>query len=111
VTSGIRLRSPTLEQLERAYGGVARRASAPIGQFSPLELAGPGDLAPLLASRFIAKAALAASRGALLLAEQTLAKDPRVAPLVAWTHPHAGWAMACVLEEWADEAPEPPRIG
>jgi UDP-3-O-[3-hydroxymyristoyl] glucosamine N-acyltransferase len=111
VTVGVRLRSPTLAELERAYGGVLRRASTKVGHFSPVELAGPGDLAPLLHARFIARAVAAASRGALLLVDEALLRDPRVSPLVGWAHSHAAWAMACVLEEWADVRPEAARIG
>jgi len=111
VTPGVRLRSPTLAELERSYGGVLRRSSSEVGHFSPVELAGPGDLAPLLHARFIAKAVAAASRGALLLVEQALLHDPRVPPIVTWEHPHAAWAMACVLEAWADARPEPARVG
>jgi UDP-3-O-[3-hydroxymyristoyl] glucosamine N-acyltransferase len=86
-------------------------SDAPLGRFSPLDRAGRGDLAPLLAPRFIASAVLAAERGAVLLVEEAVANDPRLARLVPWVHPHAAWVMACILEDWAAAAREPARLG
>jgi UDP-3-O-[3-hydroxymyristoyl] glucosamine N-acyltransferase len=95
-----------------AHGGVLGGSGAPeLGRFSPVETAGEGDLAPLLAGRFIAHAVRAAGRGALLLVEARLAKDPRVAGLGGWVHPHAAWAMACVLEARAVRAERPAELG
>jgi acetyltransferase-like isoleucine patch superfamily enzyme len=106
---GVRLRPTTLGQLEQAYGGVLRCPDArdatrdrPLGHFSPLETAEAGDLAPLLSLRFLGKAVLAVGRGAALLVEESLTNDPRVAALGGLVHSHAAWAMACVLEEWAE---------
>jgi UDP-3-O-[3-hydroxymyristoyl] glucosamine N-acyltransferase len=106
----VRLRT-TLADLARRYGGETHGdARAPIGRFVPLEAAGAGDLAPLLARRFAKTALAAAGRGAVLLVDQHLRAqaDVRDCGLVgAWFHPHAAWAMAKVLDELAD-APETP---
>jgi UDP-3-O-[3-hydroxymyristoyl] glucosamine N-acyltransferase len=111
VRPGIRLRPTTLGELERAYGGHAPGATIPVGHFSPVDAAAVGDLAPLLATRFVAKAVLAVARGAVLLVEENLARDPRVAPLGGWVHPCAAWAMALVLKEWADVPSAPASLG
>jgi UDP-3-O-[3-hydroxymyristoyl] glucosamine N-acyltransferase len=108
---GIPLRGTTLGHLAEAYGGVVPLANAHVARLSPLEAAGEGDLAPLLAARFIAKAAAAAARGAALLVLADIAKDPRVVPLGGWVHSHATWAMACVLEEWATLSVELAHLG
>jgi len=86
-------------------------SSTPLGQFSPLEAAGAGDLAPLIAPRFIALAALAVGRGAVLLVDEALARDPRVARFGGWVHSHAAYAMACVLEDGSVLAEAPARLG
>jgi UDP-3-O-[3-hydroxymyristoyl] glucosamine N-acyltransferase len=76
--------------------------------------AGEGDLAPLLASRFLGEARDAVARGAALLVDAAL--EDRLAagivretnigagsraggPPALWVHPHATWAMAALLDE------------
>jgi UDP-3-O-[3-hydroxymyristoyl] glucosamine N-acyltransferase len=62
--------------------------------------AGEGDLAPLLASRFLAAARGAVARGAVLLVDAAL--ENRLAaggPRALWVHPHATWVMAALLDE------------
>jgi UDP-3-O-[3-hydroxymyristoyl] glucosamine N-acyltransferase len=111
---GVRLRETTLGHLAETYGGIvlaSEHSRLHLGRISPLEAAGKGDLAPLLLARFVAKAAAAVSRGAVLLIFADLARDPRVSPLGGWVHPCAAWAMACVLEEWALVPVEPPLLG
>jgi UDP-3-O-[3-hydroxymyristoyl] glucosamine N-acyltransferase len=108
---GVGLREATLGQLAEAYGGTASLASARVTHFSPLDAAGEADLAPLLAPRFIGKAVAAVGRGATLLVSSDLARDPRVGPLGGWVHSHATWAMACVLEQWANVGASPPHLG
>src|SRR5580692_11422940 len=108
---GVRLRPTTLAELTEAHGGVSPLASARVTRFSPLDAAGETDLAPLLAPRFIGAAVAAAARGAVLLVSADLAEDPRVSRLGAWVHPHAAWAVACVLERWADVSASPPSLG
>jgi UDP-3-O-[3-hydroxymyristoyl] glucosamine N-acyltransferase len=72
-------------------------AAAPI-RLTPVTVAGDGDLAPLLSSRFERLAREAVARGATLLAPPELAG--RVdGPAAVWAHPHATWAMACLLDE------------
>ena len=109
---GIVLRPTSLGQLSRVYGGVVRSGGElPLGRFSPVDTAERGDLAPLLATRFIAEAVQAVGRGATLLVDEALANDPRIAPLGGWTHGYATWAMACILEEEAVSADVPARVG
>jgi UDP-3-O-[3-hydroxymyristoyl] glucosamine N-acyltransferase len=91
--------------LERHGGASCVESSSaldePLARFVPVDQAGPGDLAPLLASRF-AKAALAASeRGAWILADEPLV-DRLPATARVWSHPFAGWAMSGVLGDVAD---------
>jgi UDP-3-O-[3-hydroxymyristoyl] glucosamine N-acyltransferase len=108
----VRLRRSTSGELAEAHGGVLRGSTAQeVGRFSPVDTAGEGDLAPLLARRFIAKAVAAHARGAMILLEATLADDPRVALLGGWVHPHAAWAMACLLDERATVAELPAQVG
>ncbi len=68
-----------------------------------------GDLAPLLRRGLVAEARAALVRGATVLAAADLAAllPSTAAAGVVWSHPHAAWAMACVLEQYAD-APETP---
>lgn len=75
---------------DRAVLGVARAADA-----------GEGALAPLVSQKYLHDAINAAARGAALLINAELLRDPRVRDLAsaaAWVHPHAGWALACVLD-------------
>jgi UDP-3-O-[3-hydroxymyristoyl] glucosamine N-acyltransferase len=118
----VRLRPTRLDDLVRAHGGALHAprsdsresretAGRVLGRFSPVETAKEGELAPLLAGRFIAKAEEAAARGAMLLIEGSLAADTRVARLGGWVHPHAAWAMACVLEDCATVPAHSPECG
>jgi len=63
----------------------------------PVTAAAEGDLAPVLASRFVKAANDAAARGAALLVDASLARAVK-GPAV-WVHEHATWAMATVLDE------------
>ncbi len=99
---GVPLRGASLAELAAAYGGSLGSSPSPptrVGRFSPIGTAGEGDLAPVLQARFVPEAVKAASRGAALLVDAALAHDPRLQGLSPWVHPHATWAMACVLEE------------
>jgi len=101
-----------VSDLVAAYGGVVGAGSSQdLGRFSPVETAGEGDLAPLLAGRFVAKAEAAAARGALFLIEESLAGDARVQRLGGWVHPYASWAMASILEERATVPAAPAQLG
>jgi len=72
----------------------------------PVERAGEGDLAPLLASRFVKAAREAKGRGAALLVDRALAERSDVAALGGWVHAHAAWALAAVLDACrVDDAP------
>ncbi len=109
----IRLAGETLAALSARLGGsVATEAStsAPGGapatgadvaptHLVPVHLAIAGDLAPLLASRFVKAARAAAERGAALLVDATLARE--LGPVDggrAWVHPHGTWALAALLD-------------
>jgi UDP-3-O-[3-hydroxymyristoyl] glucosamine N-acyltransferase len=85
--------------LAARHGGriVTGERAAPV-RIVPVELAGPGDLAPLLAWRFVRAAHQAAERGAALLVSGSLAK---AAPssLAAWVHDQAAWALAELLDD------------
>jgi UDP-3-O-[3-hydroxymyristoyl] glucosamine N-acyltransferase len=96
----VRLAEPMrIEELATRFGGVAvRRATTPseaIARVVPVERAGEGDLAPLLASRFQREAERAIARGACVLADASLAAW-RERPGV-WSAPNAAWVLAEVL--------------
>jgi UDP-3-O-[3-hydroxymyristoyl] glucosamine N-acyltransferase len=76
---------------------VAGGKAAPLG-FVPVGVAQSGDLAPLLAWRFVRAAHVAAERGAALLVDGPLAKAAPHSSAV-WVHDHAAWAMAELLDE------------
>jgi UDP-3-O-[3-hydroxymyristoyl] glucosamine N-acyltransferase len=61
-----------------------------------IEAAGAGDLAPLTASRFVGAAKAAIARGAAVLVDAGLAA--RVEGDRVWSHEHASWALAAVLD-------------
>jgi UDP-3-O-[3-hydroxymyristoyl] glucosamine N-acyltransferase len=72
----------------------------------PVAAAGEGDLAPLLASRFVREAREAVARGAVLLVDAALAGGALEGTLAHWVHPHATWAMAELLDDaLVDDAP------
>lgn len=95
----IRLPGETLGALAARLGGqVLGSASTSPRYLRPVGVAGAGDLAPVLSSRYLKAALLASGRGAALLVEASLAtavqeSRPR------WVHEHAIWALACVLDD------------
>jgi UDP-3-O-[3-hydroxymyristoyl] glucosamine N-acyltransferase len=106
------LRPSTLRQMVAKHGGQTRsNGSHEILRFVRIERAGSGDLAPLLARRFIPAAVLAGARGASVLVDAALADDPRLSRIDGWVHPHAAWAMAEVLEESATVPALPAKLG
>ncbi len=106
----VRLGPVTPEELAARHGGTLRdvggsKGSSPaLTRIVPVERAGTGDLAPLLASRFVAAAASALDRGATLLIDASVAAGR--ASLRGWVHPHAAWALAELLDTC--EVPELP---
>lgn len=94
----VRLPGATLHALAAQFGGrVLSGGDAVPERMVPVAMAGEGDLAPLLTSRHLRAALAAASRGAALLVDESLASvvsDVRA----AWSHDRATWAMAEVLE-------------
>jgi UDP-3-O-[3-hydroxymyristoyl] glucosamine N-acyltransferase len=99
VSRGISLRGDRLQALAARHGGkvVGDGSRAPL-RLAPVTTASEGDLAPLLASRFVKAAREAAGRGASLLVDASLAGAVENAP-ACWVHPFAPWAMAAVLDE------------
>lgn len=94
----VRLRGETLAALAvRHGGGVTGDGEHAPARIVPVDRAKQGDLAPLLASRFVKSARQAAGRGAVLLVQASLADA--VAGADAWVHEHATWAMAELLDE------------
>lgn len=100
-----------LGDLVARHGGVASGArDAAIGRVAPVREAGAGDLAPLLQQKYTTAAEEAHARGACVLVAAELAHDRRVARVAAWIHPHAAWALACVLAD-SEETLAPPLVG
>jgi UDP-3-O-[3-hydroxymyristoyl] glucosamine N-acyltransferase len=117
----VRFRSPLRlhEIAARVGGALARRegedASPSLVRVVPIDRAGEGDLAPLVASRYLRFAAQALDRGASLLVSDSLVArlsvdSRRARGEMVWTHPHAVWALAAVLDE-CDDALVPATIG
>ncbi len=106
----IALARTTLAELAHRLGGELRGdGRAAVERVARVEIAGAGDVAPVLASRFVRAANAAAARGAVLLLDASLAEriDAGVACIV---HPYATWALADLLD--ACDAPwTQPEIG
>jgi UDP-3-O-[3-hydroxymyristoyl] glucosamine N-acyltransferase len=105
----VRLRGETLAALAARHGGrigaKADREQVP-WRIAPVTVAGAGDLAPLLAARFVASAREAAARGALLLVDAAVAE--KIGRGDEWVHEHATWAMAGLLGETV--VPDTPAV-
>lgn len=96
----VRLPSQPLDTLAARYGGriiAGGRAYAP-GRIVPVDRAAEGDLAPLLAKRFVSAARDASARGAALLADASLARTLPDAQAL-WAHDQATWALAELLTD------------
>ncbi len=103
----VRIPGATLDMLAAQFGGrvVTGGDQAPV-RVVPVATAGEGDLAPLTASRHLRAALAAASRGAALLVDDSLASVvSNVGDLgdvtrvrAVWSHARATWAMADLLE-------------
>jgi UDP-3-O-[3-hydroxymyristoyl] glucosamine N-acyltransferase len=110
--SGIPIASRSLVDLAKRHGGELRSASSGIiRRVAPIASAGAGELAPLLAARYVEDAARALERGAFLLVDEALAgrDDVRTLPGL-WIHAHAAWALAEILAT-ADAPADPPVTG
>lgn len=81
-----------------------------ISRIAPVDTAGPNDLAPLLARRYLAAASTSAF-GALLVGPSLATSVPEGR---RWIHPHPAYALACLLDEvaafipWARPVPASP---
>jgi UDP-3-O-[3-hydroxymyristoyl] glucosamine N-acyltransferase len=94
----VRLRGESLESLASRHGGrVLSGGAFRPERIAPVALAQSGDLAPMLASRWVRAARDAAARGAALLVDRSFATALAGAPAV-WVHDQATWAMAELLD-------------
>ncbi|HEX3345455.1 MAG TPA: hypothetical protein VHS09_12815 [Polyangiaceae bacterium] len=106
----VRLRGETLAARAARHGGrVVAGAGLEAARIAPVGAAGAGELAPLLAARFVGRAREAAARGATLLVDASLADAVKDAPGL-WVHEHAAWALAELLDE-AIVPDAPPIVG
>jgi UDP-3-O-[3-hydroxymyristoyl] glucosamine N-acyltransferase len=95
----VRLRGETLAALAARHGGrVQAGGSGAPTRIVPVGAAKDGDLAPLLARRFVAAARRAAERGAALLADASLA-GLLEGPARVWVHERATSVLAALLDE------------
>ena len=94
----VRLPGATLHGLAARFGGrvISGGDRIPL-RIVPVAVAGEGDLAPLTASRYLRAAITAASRGAALLVDESMASVVKEVQAV-WSHERATWAMADLLE-------------
>jgi len=101
----IALRAPrTLGELCAELGGRARDAGARVARVARVEDARVGDVAPFFSRRYTRDAQNALDRGAVILAARDLAGDAALAGGRVWSHDHATWALAelldaCIVEE------------
>lgn len=106
--------SRSLEELAGRHGGVVRGdARAIVRRLAPVERAQAGELAPVLAPRYVAAAIEALGRGARLLVDAkldvgTLHDAPSGTSI--WTHPQAAWALLELLR-YADVPNTPAEVG
>jgi UDP-3-O-[3-hydroxymyristoyl] glucosamine N-acyltransferase len=99
-----------VELTGRHGGDVRNGAHGIVRRLVPVHAAGPGDLAPLFGSRYREEGVAAATRGAFLLIDQSLAERPDIASLPGWFHPHAAYALAELLDG-GDSPADDPVIG
>ncbi len=105
--NGVPLAPRSLDALVERHGGELRNgARGVVRRIVPVGEAGAGDLAPLLAVRYVDDAVRAAARGASLLVDAAL-EAPEVKGLAAWFHPFASWALAELLDAGDAPANEP----
>ncbi len=108
--NGIPLAPRPLDALVERHGGELQNgARGVVRRLVPIGSAGAGDLAPLLAPRYVDDAVRAAARGAFLLVDASL-EAPEVRTLPAWVHPFAAWALAELLDS-GDAPAEDPSTG
>lgn len=111
MTSGVPIAPRQLSELAARHGGaLANGVAGLVRRVVPVKVAAAGDLAPLLAVRYLEDAFAARSRGAMLLVDESLLGRAEVRDVPAWVHPRAGWALACLLES-ADAPAAAPVIG
>ena len=108
---GIPLPPRSIEALVQRHGGSVRNgAKGVVRRLVPIARAASGDLTVLLNARYSEDAIRASSRGAVILVDESLANRPEIAPLPAWVHGHAAWAMAELLDV-GDAPPDEARVG
>jgi UDP-3-O-[3-hydroxymyristoyl] glucosamine N-acyltransferase len=99
----VRLRGESVESFAARHGGrVVSGGGQMAERIVPVAVAGSGDLAPVLARRWIRAGRDAAGRGAALLVDDAIAKEAaaRLEGLegAMWVHEEAAWAMAELLD-------------
>lgn len=105
--NGIPLAPRSLDALVERHGGELRNGARGLARrIVPIGAAGAGDLAPLLAARYVDDAIRAVERGALVLVDASL-DAPEAKALPAWFHPSASWALAELLDTADAPALEP----
>jgi UDP-3-O-[3-hydroxymyristoyl] glucosamine N-acyltransferase len=108
---GVSLAPRSVEALSLRHGGSIRNgAKGIVRRLVPVGRAGAGDLTVLLNARYVEDATRATARGAVLLVDESLGGRADVAPLPAWLHPHAAWALAELLDN-ADAPEDQPILG
>jgi len=108
---GVPLPPRAIGDLARRHGGILRNGlKGTVRRLVPVGRAGSGDLSILLNARYVDDAIRAASRGAMLLVDESLSMRADVASLPAWFHAHATWVMAELLDV-ADAPSDEPVIG
>lgn len=95
---------------ERHGGALCNGVRGTVRRLVPVTRAGAGDLSVLLNARYVEAALEAATRGAMLLVDESLAMREDVRALPGWFHAHAAWAMAEILD-LADAPAEEPVLG
>jgi UDP-3-O-[3-hydroxymyristoyl] glucosamine N-acyltransferase len=108
--AGIPIAPRQIQDLVSRHGGALRNgAHGVVRRLAPISQAGAGELAPLLAPRYLEEAPKAIARGAFLLIDEALAIREDVYALPGWFHPHAAWALAEILDTADAPADAPVR--
>ncbi len=88
-----------LGDLAERMGGDVRpeRRAVIVRMLAPSSTGGAHALVPLLSRRYVQDARNAIERGAAVLADPNAIDGTGI--VADWVHPHAGWALACLLDD------------